>query len=137
MADDKRILPFTRIPTHAGEPEISTIDRHEMMLEELRAELRGQLFSLNKVNEQQVRTLQVHHTALVELTAVLHDIQSRSWRGRIRRLVAWLEALRLHLLAYAIELGLADPFDVGPLYSDQEQAVAERERANPEAMPKP
>lgn len=121
MADDNRIIPFRgRIanPAAAGGPTLETIDRHELMLEELRAELRGQLFSLNKTVEQQVRVIQVHHASLVELTSVLHGIQERSWRGRIRRLVVWLEDKRLVLRGYAIELGLADPFDVGTSSSE-------------------
>lgn len=131
MADD-RILPFRgKIPAAvgAGGVEISAVDRHEVMLEELRAELRGELFALNRVVDQQIRVIQVHHTALIDLTAALHTLQQRTWRGRIRRLVVWLEDKRLVLRGYAIELGLADPFDVGRVAPDHD--------ANPEAMPKP
>lgn len=137
MADDNRIIPFRgKIPstTAAGAPTLETIDRHELMLEELRAELRGELFGLNRVVDQQIRVIQVHHTALIDLTAALHTLQQRTVRGRIRRLLVWLEDRRLRVRAVAIALGLADPFDVAP-YGDVEQAMAERERLAREGTP--
>lgn len=137
MADERKIIPFTRIPARPTEPSIEAVDRHELMIEELRAELRGELFSLHRTVEQQKRVLQVHHESLVNLTAVLHGIQERSWRGRIRRTIARLEAFGLWCRGWAVELGAADPFDVHSAEAERSLDAACRADENPEAMPKP
>lgn len=50
--------------------------------------------------------INVHQAALVELTAVVRDLERRSLRGRIRRAIAWGELAIETLHGYAMELGL-------------------------------
>jgi hypothetical protein len=121
----RRIL---KLPGAQIDDNITVVDRHELTLEELRAELRRECFVLHRGLQDANGAIQIHQAALLELVPIVNDLERATWAGRIRRVRVWffrapyLQSLRQYLVA----LGIIRPI----------VPTTRPDLDNPEAMPK-
>lgn len=106
-----KILGVNGKPAAPTEGVIGTIAAAIMTPEQA---LQADIQELQRYVASLAETVKVHHTALVELTAELQAMQRRSFRGRVGRAVARLEAWREWARGILIEIGLISPPEVKP-----------------------
>lgn len=110
MADDSKkrptILNLSGRPIAPKEDPAILPTPAIMSIEEA---LRADVVELRQRFEDAKGAIQIHHQTLVELYGAVKSLEDRTVRGRIRRVVAWVELRKEFWRAYAIAWGWIDP----------------------------